>query len=218
MSRPAATLLETVRIRNGVAPLWPLHTARLQKSAEALGIALPALERPEGGEDRVIRYEVSEGEVRISERDVGSTAPLALITALTPHQGYPHKTAARAWLDAARMPVRSRSADDVLFFDAEGYLVEASIWAIAWWDRETLVFPPLALGGLPSVARARLAETVRGGVAAGRLRREEISGKALVACNAARGVVAVAALDEDAVVANQRTIAIAKRFWARRDA
>ena len=53
------------------------------------------------------------------------------------------------------MPTKSQSTDDVLFFDAEGYLVESSIWAIGWWDRETLVFPPLALGGLPSVARAR---------------------------------------------------------------
>lgn len=165
MSAPqaATTLLETVRVRNGVAPLWPLHLERLHRSAAALGIAVGELERPAGGDDRIVRFEVSNGVVRSTEREVGSTAPLALVTAHAVHQGYPHKVAARAWLEAARMPIGSQSTDDVLFFDAEGYLVEASIWAIGWWDRETLVFPPLALGGLPSVARARLAETVRGG-------------------------------------------------------
>ena len=220
MSAPqaATTLLETVRVRNGVAPLWPLHLERLHRSAEALGIAVGELARPEGGDDRIVRFEVSDGLVRSTEREVGSTAPLALVTAHVPHQGYPHKIAARAWLEAARLPTKSQSTDDVLFFDAEGYLVEASIWAIGWWDRETLVFPPLALGGLPSVARARLAATVRGGIATGRLRREEIAGTALLACNAARGVVQIAALDKDAVVANMRTLAVGKRFWERRDA
>lgn len=215
---PARTLLETVRVRDGVAPLWPLHLERLARSARALGITYEVPARPEGGEDRVCRFEVSGSGVRYSERETGGNAPLALISALTPHRGYPHKVAARAWLDAARLPIRTRSADDALFFDAEGWLVEAAVWAIAWWDRETLVFPPLELGGLPSVARARLAEEARGGVATARLHRDEVAGKALVACNAARGVVAVAAVDEDAVPANQRTVAIAKRFWMRTDA
>ncbi len=52
MSAPqaATTLLETVRVRNGVAPLWPLHLERLHRSAAALGIAVGELERPAGGD------------------------------------------------------------------------------------------------------------------------------------------------------------------------
>ena len=35
-------LIETVRIRDGVAPLWYLHLRRLAESCRALGIPLPA--------------------------------------------------------------------------------------------------------------------------------------------------------------------------------
>jgi hypothetical protein len=42
-------LIETVRIRNGVAPLWYLHLRRLAGSCKALGIPLPgALPTPAG--------------------------------------------------------------------------------------------------------------------------------------------------------------------------
>jgi branched-subunit amino acid aminotransferase/4-amino-4-deoxychorismate lyase len=33
----SATLIETVRVRNGVAPLWELHLQRLVASCRALG-------------------------------------------------------------------------------------------------------------------------------------------------------------------------------------
>lgn len=212
------SLIETVRIVDGRAPLWPLHRERLGRSAEALGLALPEVDRPEGGMDRVVRIEVSENRVLVSDREVGGTAPLALYSSPAPHRGYPHKTTDRAWLEAARMTASHFEADDALMLDSDGRVIEATIWAIAWWDGETLVFPPLALGGLPSVARARLAETVRGGTKEATVSREQLRGVALLACNAARGVVSVAALDDDAVPANHRTLALARRFWARRDA
>lgn len=214
----APSLIETVRVVDGRAPLWPLHLDRVTRSAEALGLTLPELVRPEGGEDRVVRIEVSGTRVLVSDREVGGTAPLALYTSPAAHRGYPHKTADRAWLEAARMTAGHFEADDALMLHQNGQVVEATIWAIAWWDGETLVFPPLALGGLPSVARARLAETVRGGIKEAAVTRDELRGVALLACNAARGVVSVAALDDDAVPANHRTLALARRFWARRDA
>ena len=35
------TLIETVRIRNGAAPLWYLHVRRLATSCRALGVPIP---------------------------------------------------------------------------------------------------------------------------------------------------------------------------------
>lgn len=208
-------LIETVRVVEGRAPLWPLHLERLRRSAMALGVPLPDLSPPEGGEDRVVRYELSEGSLQLSERDVPPVEPIGLATSPAEHRGYPHKVAERGWLEAARMSVQPLGADDALLLRA-GLLVEASIWAIGWWDEETLCFPPLRLGGLPSVGRARMAETVRGTVREVEIRREELAWRALVAVNAARGLVPVHSLDGEPVPGNFRTEAIAARFWKRR--
>ena len=159
----ARTLFETVRVRDGVAPLWPLHLERLRRSAQALDIPLPDITRPEGGEDRVLRFECHDGGLYVTEREVGGTAPLALVTAPMPHQGYPHKVAARAWLDSARLLARARSADDMLFFDADGWLVEASIWAIGWWDRDTLSSRRGRSGGSPAWPAPGLGKSSAGG-------------------------------------------------------
>ena len=96
-------LFETVRVINGVAPLWALHLARLRNSAASLGIPVPILAEPNGGPDRVIRIEVRADTADVAEgRDVGSTEPLALVISPAPHRGYPHKSTDRAWLEAAR--------------------------------------------------------------------------------------------------------------------
>jgi hypothetical protein len=68
---------------------------------------------------------------------------------------------------------------------------------------------------LPSVARARLAETVRGGLRATPLARDALAWRSLVACNAARGLVPVHSLDGEPVPGNLRTEAVMKRFWLR---
>ena len=209
-------LIETVRIIDGVAPLWPLHLRRLQQSAAHLGVGIPNIPEPVGGDDRVIRFELGDGSMRLSERDVPPTEPIALATSPAVHRGYPHKITDRGWLEAARLSVQPLGADDALLLDASTQMVEAAIWAIAWWDAETLCFPPLTLGGLPSVARARLAETVRGGIRETPIRREELAWRSLVACNAARGMVAVHSLDGEPVPGNLRTTAVASRFWKRR--
>lgn len=208
-------LIETVRVIDGVAPFWPLHLRRLQQSGLELGIRVPDLPEPVGGDDRVIRFEVGDGGMRVSERDVPPSEPIALATSPAVHRGYPHKTTDRGWLEAARLSVQPLGADDALLLNSETMMIEAAIWAIAWWDAETLCFPPLSLGGLPSVARARLAETVRGGIREVSIRREELAWRSLVACNAARGMVTVHSLDGEPVPGNLRTNAVAGRFWKR---
>lgn len=211
-----SVLIETVRVIDGVAPLWQLHMRRVERSANELGLRLPPLPEPAGGEDRVIRFEIGDGTMRVSERDVPPPGPIALATSPALHRGYRHKLADRGWLEAARLSVQPLGADDALLLDADGMMIESAIWAIAWWDTETLCFPPLSLGGLPSVARARLAETVRGGIREVSIRREELAWRSLVACNAARGMVPVHSLDGEPVPGNLRTTAVAGRFWKRR--
>lgn len=127
-----STLIETVRIIDGVAPLWALHMARLQRSGQALGMVIPDVPVPSGGDDRVIRIEITSGEVRLSERELPTVAPIALATSPAPHRGYRHKTGDRGWLEAARMSVQPLGADDALLLGTGGEVVEATIWTIGW--------------------------------------------------------------------------------------
>ncbi len=218
VSTAVSVLIETVRVREGRAPLWPLHSARVNRSAGMLGVELPDLAPPVGGVDRVVRYAIEAGRVTLSERDVGSVAPVHLVTSPAAHRGYPHKVADRGWLTAARHGVQQLGGDDALLLDGEGRLIEATLWAVGWWDGDRLCFPPLDLGGLPSVARNRLAEIARGGVREVALHRDQLAWRALVVCNAARGIVPVATLDGEPVPGNHRTGALADRFWARQSA
>jgi branched-subunit amino acid aminotransferase/4-amino-4-deoxychorismate lyase len=215
MTSPLA-LIETVRVIGGCAPLWPLHAARLARSAAALGLPSPdALMAPEGGEDRVVRLAWSaDGGQERTERPVGSTAPVTLITARTRHPGYPHKTTQREAFDAARREAQGAGADDALLLTRDGLVGECAIWALGWWIPEGLLVPPLALAVLPSVARARLAEQVP--VIERAVARDHLPvGAALVVCNAARGVVPVRALDGVPCASDPRTKPVADGFFRR---
>ena len=211
----ADTLLETVRIIDGRAPLWPLHKWRLMNSALILGLPLRDIEEPSGGDDRILRMEIAENGLQVTERDITAPDPINLSSSPVPHRGYPHKVASRAWLEAARATSRLAGGDDALLFDADGRLIEASRWAIGWWEGEMLCFPPLVLGGLKSVARARLTEMARSGLKEVAITREEMTRKSFIACNAARGVLSVGMLDSVPIAENPRTGALARRFWDR---
>jgi branched-subunit amino acid aminotransferase/4-amino-4-deoxychorismate lyase len=208
------SLIETVRVRNGTAPLWYLHLRRLAASCKTLGVPLPGeLLTPEGGPDRIHRLEVGLRGVEISERPVGSTAPVALAVATVTHHPYPHKTTRRDQFEAALAEARAAGADDAVMLTAGGYAAECALWGLFWWEGERLCAPALDLGVLPGVARARL-EELTGGLVERRVRLQDLEGRSLFVANAARGVVPVAKLDRLEVPQAAGTSRLSGSFWS----
>jgi branched-subunit amino acid aminotransferase/4-amino-4-deoxychorismate lyase len=214
MAAMAPSLIETVRVRGGVAPLWYLHLRRLASSCKALGVPLPReLLVPAGGADRVHRLEVGPRGVRISERPVGSTAPVSLVLATVPHRPYPHKTTDRAQFDQALSEAREAGADDAVLLTPGGYVAECALWGIFWWEDGRLCAPALELGVLPGVARARL-EELTGGLVERRVRPAELEGGSVFVANAARGVVPVARLEGRPMAQETGTSRVGGSFWS----
>jgi branched-subunit amino acid aminotransferase/4-amino-4-deoxychorismate lyase len=207
------TLIETVRLRNGTAPLWYLHVRRLATSCRALGVPIPGeLPTPEGGPDRVHRLLVSRRGVVAGERPVGSTAPVRLITSKVVHRPYPHKLVDRERFDRALADAKAVGADDGLLLTVGGQVAETAIWGVFWWEDGRVAAPALEIGILPGVARARIGEVV-GGIDERKVTLEEIRGRSLFVANSVRGVVPVATLDGTAVPDTPETEALASRFW-----
>lgn len=210
---PPPSLIETVRIRSGVAPLWYLHLRRLAASCKALGVPLPGeLLTPGGGTDRIHRLEVGPRGVRLSERPVGSTAPVTLVPASVEHRPYPHKTTGRDRFDRALEEARAAGADDALLVTSGGHVAECAIWSLFWWEDGRLCTPALALGVLPGVARARL-EELAGRLVERRVLPAALEGRSLFVANAARGVVPVARLGGRPVPQDPGTARLSSSFW-----
>jgi branched-subunit amino acid aminotransferase/4-amino-4-deoxychorismate lyase len=213
MRHTPPALIETIRIRNGTAPLWYLHLRRLAVSCKALGIPLPGeLPTPEGGPDRVYRLEVGMRGVQVSERLVGSTAPVKLMVSRVAHHSYPYKTADRAQFDRALDAARAVGMDDALLLTPGGFVAETAIYSVLWWEDGTLCGPAFDLGVLPGVGRARLTELV-GRVEERHSSLEELRGLPLFLVNSVRGVVPVAKLEDQQVVESRETDTLAARFW-----
>ncbi|MGH7510040.1 MAG: aminotransferase class IV [Gemmatimonadales bacterium] len=206
-------LIETIRIRNGEAPLWYLHLRRLAVSCKALGIPLPAeLPLPGGGADRVHRLEVGMRGVQVSERLVGPATPARLMVSRVAHHSYPYKTTERAQFDRALDAARSAGVDDAILLTPGGFVAETAIWSILWWEGDQVCGPALELGVLPGVGRARVAE-LAGQVQERSSNLLEVRGLPLFLVNAVRGVVPVVELDGTPVPASRETDALAGRFW-----
>ena len=208
------TLIETVRIRGGRAPLWTRHLERLERSSRELGFGIPAVPEPIGGEDRVVRIEIMPGThaPRITERPVGDSHPVRLIVGEEPHPWYPHKTSDREGFELALAEARGQGADDAVLLTKEGWVAEACIWTLFWWEGERLVTPPLNLGILPGVGRARIAE-IGAGFEQRRVVREDLVGKSLFVANSVRGIVPVARLGGKRVPDSGLTAEVAGGFW-----
>jgi branched-subunit amino acid aminotransferase/4-amino-4-deoxychorismate lyase len=206
-------LIETIRIRNGEAPLWYLHLRRLAVSCKALGIPLPAeLPPPAGGADRVYRMEVGMRGVQVSERLVGPATAVKLMVSKVAHHSYSHKTTDRAQFDRSLDAARAAGMDDALLLTPGGFVAETAIWSVLWWEDGQLCTPAFDLGVLPGVGRARLTE-LAGLVEERRSSVKDIREFPLFLVNAVRGVVPVATLDGQAVPQSRETDALARRFW-----
>ena len=213
MRHAPAALIETMRIRNGEAPLWYLHLRRLAVSCKALGIPLPGeLPPPAGGADRVYRLEVGMRGVQVSERLVGPTTPVRLVVSRVAHHSYPYKTTERAQFDRAQDAARAAGTDDALLLTPGGFIAETAIWSVLWWEDRQLCGPGLDLGVLPGVGRARLSE-LAGQVQERHATLEDIRELSLFLVNAVRGVVPVATLNGQPVAQSKGTDALAGRFW-----
>jgi branched-subunit amino acid aminotransferase/4-amino-4-deoxychorismate lyase len=211
--RHTPTLIETMRIRNGLAPLWYLHLRRLATSCKALGIPLPGeLPPPEGGPDRVHRLEVGMRGVQVSERLVGPAEPLRLIISRVAHHPYPYKTTDRAQFERALDIARGAEADDALLLTPGGFIAETAIWSVFWWENRRLCAPALELGILPGVGRARVLE-VAGEIEERRSTWKDVRGLSFFLVNAVRGVVKVSAVQDDAVPSSSQTDELVARFW-----
>jgi branched-subunit amino acid aminotransferase/4-amino-4-deoxychorismate lyase len=206
-------LIETIRIRNGVAPLWYLHLRRLAVSCKALGIPLPGeLPTPEGGPDRVYRLEVGMRGVQVTERLVGSTAAVKLMFSRVAHHSYQYKTTERAQFDRALDGARAAGVDDALLLTPGGFMAETAIYSVLWWEDGRLCGPAFDLGVLPGVGRARLTE-LAGQVEERHAAVSEVQGRSIFLVNSVRGIVKVAAIEGVAVPASRETDALAARFW-----
>lgn len=212
MNSNAPVLLETMRVRNGRIPLLTLHRRRLESSARALGLAPVELAPTEGGMDRVIRAELGSAGLTLTERPLGSVEPVRLTLSGTVHEPYRHKTGARAQFDQALNEARNAGADDGILLTSDGFVAETAIWTLVWWEGSQLAAPPLDLGILPAVSRARIEQLV-GKLAERRVRPGELRGKAVLVANAARGVVPVAVLSGQPVPAHPDTAPLMKAFW-----
>jgi para-aminobenzoate synthetase/4-amino-4-deoxychorismate lyase len=213
MRHPPPALIETIRIRNGVAPLWYLHLRRLAVSCKALGIPLPGeLPPPEGGPDRIHRIQVGMRGVQISERLVESTEPVKLIISRVAHHSYPHKTTDRAQFERAMDTARGAEADDALLLTPGGFVAETAICSVLWWEDGRLCGPAFDLGVLPGVGRARLTELV-GQVEERHSSWKDIQERSPFLVNSVRGVVKIGSVQGESVRPARETDTLAARFW-----
>lgn len=208
-----ATLIETVRIVDGRAPLWPLHLARLRRSALRLRVPVPDVNVPIGDGDAVMRLTLGEAGVMWEARAPGETRPLSLVTSPVGHRPYPDKTTERGPFDRALAEARERGADEPLLL-VRGRVAEAARFAVVWERDGRLGTPPLALGVLPSVGLERLRQLLPGTIEEMEIGRAELRTLPFCLVNAARGVIGVARWDGEIVATPTFAEGASSTFWS----
>lgn len=212
-----AGVFETIRVREGRAPLIDRHAARLEAACRALGLPLPGRPLADhvapwvGPSDAVVRVAVAGPDVSVTSRSVPSAAPLAVVLATVPHPVYPHKTTSRSAFEAAQAEAKAAGADDALLLTSRGRVAEGAVWSMFWWEGDRLATPSLTLGILPGIARARIMALVP--TIERERRPDELAGCSMFAANAVRGIIPIRSLDGVLVPEDPRTTWLAARFW-----
>jgi branched-subunit amino acid aminotransferase/4-amino-4-deoxychorismate lyase len=211
----------TARFEAGRLRFGTRAAARLVRDAARLGLAAPepaqalaALAELAaaafGSEAGIVRLQASAaagGALRL----VGTARPLgpepeawSALTAPFAHEGPAPwegaKIAGHPRIALARAAATAAGCEEAVLFDAAGHLVEgARTSLVAVLADGSLVAPPLARGGVRSVAREALAEGL-GGLAERDLSRADLAAaREIVALNSVRGAVAIVRLDGRAV-------------------
>ena len=205
---PGFALIETMRHAPGAGvPMWPLHMARLARSAARFGFPFdePALRaayeglRPSlapAGDTRLrlaLRHDGT-AEWRHAPLEPLAPGPVRLRWAdevLPLHSPLAsHKTSHRAVYDRAVQAAQAAGSFDSLLLREDGVLLEGGRSNVfvrrdgRWWT------PPLADGVLPGVMRAQLLADEQFAAVERSLGREDVEqAEALIVCNALRGAL-----------------------------
>ena len=160
--QPGLRLIETVLWDGAAAPRWPVHLARLQRSAGLLGWTCPVIE-PEGP-DHPARLRLTldglgqilwetfplppakpEWRVGLATQKLASGDPWLRV-----------KSTNRALYDQTRAALPD-GLDEVIFQNQRGEICEGTITTVFFDRGQGMRTPPLSSGLLPGVLRAELA-------------------------------------------------------------
>jgi 4-amino-4-deoxychorismate lyase len=155
-------LIETVLWDGAAAPRWPLHRARLTRSASLLGWDCPDVAPL--GPDHPARLRLTlgrAGQVVWEPHPLPAPAPewrvgLAEARLFSGDPWLRVKTTRRGLYDAARAEL-APGLDEVLFLNEQGEVCEGTITTLFFDRGQGMRTPPLACGLLPGVLRAELA-------------------------------------------------------------
>jgi 4-amino-4-deoxychorismate lyase len=159
--QPGLKLIETMLWDGARAPRWPLHLARLGRSADLLGWAVPRVAPAGPGHPARLRLTLdregrvdwmvaplppasAEWRVGFADERLRSDDPWLRV-----------KSTRRAAYDRARAALPD-GLDEVLFLNERGEVCDGSITTVFFDRGQGMRTPPLSSGLLPGVLRAEL--------------------------------------------------------------
>ncbi len=159
--QPGLRLIETMLWDGRAAPHWPLHVARLQRSAELLGWTCPAI--APAGPDHPARLRLT---LDAGERVAWQASPLPAakpgwqvglakkrLSSVDPWLQL--KSTNRATYDQARAAL-PEGLDEALFQNERGEVCDGTITTVFFDRGQGMRTPPLTSGLLPGVLRAEI--------------------------------------------------------------